>query len=128
MDEDRKWPERRGVLHNLLIYGAYQAWALMAGSFVYFMHLNRVSPRSSDSVSGRTFEMSNHGDLFYVRPAQNILFQGTLFGGVAVFFIMVLIVTTIFGRSAASRFYPVHFAVAAILAWAFWQTASALTA
>jgi len=123
MDERRTWRSRGGALHNLLIYGLYQAWTVFMGSFAYFTHLSRTSPVGPNPMSGQTYEMNNHGSLFYVRPAQNLFFETTSYLGILTFFVMVTVFVLIFGRSFGRNFYPVHFTVAAAFAAAFWWTA-----
>lgn len=51
------------------------------GSFLYFYALERSSPHTAVSITRQTFELSDHGYLFYVTREQYWLFQVLSWGG-----------------------------------------------
>ncbi|MEY2520953.1 MAG: hypothetical protein QOF24_2712 [Verrucomicrobiota bacterium] len=51
------------------------------GSLLLFQALGRRSPTTPDLPARQTYQMTNHGYLFYVTREQCWLFYGLLYGG-----------------------------------------------
>lgn len=65
------------------------AWFAMPAAFLYFFHLLKVSPQTSDTI--HSFRLYNHGHDFYVTLTQCVMFYGLLVGGGAAFLALMMI-------------------------------------
>ena len=65
------------------------AWFAMPAAFVYFFHLLKISPQTSDTV--HSVRLSIHGHDFYVTSTQGVIFYGLLVGGGAAFLALMMI-------------------------------------
>lgn len=106
-----------------LIYVAYQAWAIGAGSFWFYFRMAASSADRPHLSTGQTVEMNNHGQLFYVEPWQFTLFIGSLLLSGVVFAVLIMWAQARFGRESLAATRPLPFAAAIVGAVVFWRFA-----
>ena len=63
----------------------------MLSSFALYQHLLHVSPTKPRDLTKQTYELNEHGHLFYVTETQYYLFHCLLFGGGVVFVIAAIL-------------------------------------
>jgi hypothetical protein len=63
----------------LQVFG-FLAWLAIPSSFLYYYHLKKISPKTSDDI--HSFQFCDHGYYFYSTPNQSMVFHSLLYGGV----------------------------------------------
>jgi hypothetical protein len=109
--------------HWGLIYAAYQAMTIAAGSMWFYIRMSATGSDRPDLSTGQTVEIGNHGQLLFVESWQITLSIGSFFVSFVVAAVAILWVQTRFGRESLAGTQPLPFAAAVVGAVVFWRFA-----